>query len=210
MLKKELIYREILYQAIEKKNRKMTQAELARSLKISLSTVNNALKPLIKMNAIDIKKRNFVLIDPKKALYYWASIRKIEKDIIYSTRIEKPILVIESEMPSDVLFTAYTGYKFEFKDVPADYSEIYIYTENIKEIKKRFPFKEGPSNLFVLKRQFDKVTMAQLFVDLWNIKTWYARDFLIALEKKILELIDEFIYNYKQNPMFIKSGIKNT
>lgn len=190
MLKKELIYREMLYQAMEKENRKMTQAELARNLKISLCTVNNAIRPLVKMNAVDVRKRNFVLIDPKKLLYYWASIRNIEKDIIYKTRIEKPVSIIEAEMPANVLFTAYSGYKFKFKDVPADYSEVYVYSENIKEIKKRFPFKQDSCNLFVLKKQFNEVSLAQLFVDLWNIKTWYAKDFLIALEKKILELIE--------------------
>ena len=134
MKKKELVYREILYEVIEKKTRTMTQAELSRKLKISLSTVNNAIKPLVKMNALYIEKRCFKIIDPKKILYYWASVRNIEKDIIYKTRAEKQVKQIESEMPSHIIFTAYSGYKFKFKDVPADYSEVYVYAD--EETKK--------------------------------------------------------------------------
>ena len=195
MKKKELVYREMLYQAIEKNKRVLTQAELARTLAISLSTVNNALKPLVKMWAVDVKKRNFSVIDIRKVLYYWASVRNLEKDIVYAAKVEKPARTIESEMPKDVVFTAYSGYKFKFKDVPSDYSDIYIYSENIEEIKRRFGDNKGKKNfqnLFVLKTHdmIKEITIAQLFVDLWNIKTWYAHEFLKALEKRINEMLE--------------------
>ena len=32
-------------------------------------------------------------------------------------------------------------------------------------------------------------TLAQTFVDLWNLKEWYAKEFLIALENKINGMI---------------------
>ena len=197
MKKIEFVYREILYQSMEKKNNKLTQLAVASKLNISLSTVNHALKPLRAMGAIDVKLKNFIVVDKWKILYYWASLRNITKDIIYSTRVDKPIQKIESEMPADVVYGAFTAYKFKFKDVPADYSEAYVYgsDEILDEIKKRFPESKNVPNLFVLKKDelmenYGKTTtLAQTFVDLWNLKEWYAKEFLIALENKLNDMI---------------------
>jgi len=192
MKKIELVYREILEKAIEKRQFKITQAGLASALQISLSTVNHALKPLVKMNAISVGRRNFEILDVKKILYYWASIRNLFKDIIYKTRVEKPVRKIESEMPP-VEFGAYSAYKFIFKDVPADYSEVYVYSndKSLEEIKKRFTPNWKIPNLFVIEKYFEgTLTFAQLFVDLWQLKEWYAKDFLTALEKRINEKLN--------------------
>ena len=197
MKKIEFVYREILYQSLEKKNNKLTQLAVASKLNISLSTVNHALKPLRAMGAVDVKLKNFIVVDSKKILYYWASLRNITKDIIYSTRVDKPIQKIESEMPADVVYGAFTAYKFKFKDVPADYSEAYVYgsDEMTDDIKKRFPESKNVPNLFVLKKDelmenYGKTTtLAQTFVDLWNLKEWYAKEFLIALENKLNDMI---------------------
>ena len=197
MKKIELVYREILYQSLEKKNNKMTQLAIASKLNISLSTINHALKPLRAMGAIDVKLKNFTVVDGKKILYYWASLRNINKDIIYRTRVDKPVQKIESEMPADVVYGAFTAYKFKFKDVPADYSEAYVYSsdEMVDDIKKRFPESKNVPNLFVLKKdslmqEYGKTTtLAQTFVDLWNLKEWYAKEFLMALEKKIEKIM---------------------
>jgi len=189
MKKIEYVYREILFQVIEKKNNKLTQLDLAKTLKISISTVNYSLKPLVKMNAVSINQRNFVVIDPKKILYYWASIRNIEKDIIYQTRVNLPIYQIEKNMPNDIVYGAYSAYKFRFKDAPSDYSEAYIYGS--EELKKRFGESKNPPNLLIIQKdglmdRYGKLTtIAQTFVDLWNIRTWYANEFLKALEAKI-------------------------
>ena len=194
MKKIELVYREILYQCIEKNNKTLTQSGLSKNLGISLSTVNLALKPLVKMNSVNVKLRSFDIIDIKKILYYWASIRNIEKDVIYKTRVEKPVRKIESEMPNNVVYGAYSAYKFKFKDVPADYSEVYIYGD--ESIKKRFPSNINHPNLLVLKKdniieKYGKTTtIAQTFVDLWNIKEWYAKDFLNALEKRLNGILE--------------------
>lgn len=187
----EEVYREILFQSMEKKNSTLTQSHLAKALKMSLSVVNLALKPLRNMNAINIKKRSFDVIDKKKVLYYWASIRNLEKDIIYKTRVEKPVRKIESEMPSDGIYSSYSAYKFKFKDVPADYSEVYVYSDNLKEMQKRFPPNKKTPNLFVLKKGKNiKITTASIFVDLWNLREWYAKDFLNAIEVKINAVLE--------------------
>ena len=194
MNKVESVYRELLYNAIEKENKKLTQSYLAKTLKVSLSTVNLALKPLSRMNAVRIKRMGFDVIDVKKILYYWASMRNVEKDIIYQTRVEEPVAEIEKQMPDDAVFTAFSAYKFKFKDVPADYSEVYVYGS--EEIKKRFKENNKMPNLFVLRKdnaieKYGKTaTIANLFVDLWNLRQWYAKDFLKALEVKIARVLE--------------------
>jgi DNA-binding transcriptional regulator YhcF (GntR family) len=199
MKKIEFVFEEILYNVLEKKNNRLTQLQLAKELNISLSTVNLALRHLRKMNAVDVNQRSFTVIDPRKILFYWASIRNPEKDIIYKTRVELPVRNIEANMPRGITFGAYSAYKFRFKDVPADYSEVYVYSEEEcfeEDIKKRFPFSKNEPNLFVLKkdtnmkRYGELTTIARTFVDLWNISTWYAKDFVKELEVKIDGLLE--------------------
>jgi len=184
MKKSELVYAYILESALEKK-RSLTQAGIAKALGISLSTVNNALKPLRRMGAVDVKLRGFTVTSPKKILYFWASIRNIEKDIVYRTRVDGTVSGIEKAMPADILYAAYSAYKFMFRDIPADYSEVYVYSDNLQEIKKRFKENANTPNLFVLRKDISRMTIANIFVDLWNLKEWYAKDFLSALEAKI-------------------------
>lgn len=191
MKKIEYVYREILYQALEKKQYVDTQLALSKKLKLSLSTVHHAVQPLITMGAIESRLKNFHVLDAEKILYYWASVRNVQKDIIYATRVEKPMQKIEAEMPADIIFGVYSAYKFRFHDVPSDYAEIYVYGA-VEEIKKRFPPVRGTPNLFILEKdeyleQYGKITsLAQTFVDLWNTKEWYAKEFLEALKKKLI------------------------
>ncbi len=197
MMKIEQIYRELLYQALEQKTRKLTQLGIARKLKVSLSTVNHALKPLREMGAVVVKRRHLIIQDPEKILYYWASARNLRKDILYQTRAEKPVRTLEKEMPAGIVFGAYTAYKYLFDDVPADYSEVYVYSDEqeLREIKKRFPENKKTPNLFVLKKDAmmrtgeRTTTIAHTFVDLWNLKEWYARDFIDSQKKRIEKMI---------------------
>jgi len=177
---------------MELKNNDLTQSYLSKHLGISLSVVNLALKPIRGINAIKVKQRSFSVIDKRKMLFYWASVRNLQKDILYSTRIDKDVKRIESEMPSNVEYAAYSAFKFMFKDLPADYSEIYVYSKDTEEIKKRFPENKNSPNLVVLRKDenMEKMTLANLFVDLWNLKEWYAKDFLKAMEEKINGLLE--------------------
>lgn len=190
MKKIELAYRYILNELMEKKRRNLTQAEIARALNISLSTVNLAISYLKKMNAVKVKRRSFDIVNGKKILLYWASVRNLERDIVFKTRVENTVVDIEKNMPNSVIFGAYSAYKYLFNDMPADYSEVYVYSGDIDEIKKRFGENKNEPNLFVLKKEFDKMTLAQLFVDLWNLKEWYAKDFLKAMEDKIYGILE--------------------
>ena len=195
MKRLEMVYREILYQAIEKNAPKLTQAELARKLAFSLSTVNKAVQNLAALGAVDVHRRDFHVVDVKKILYYWASIRNLKKDIIYQTRVESPIIELEKTMPNNIVFAGYTAYKYLFKDVPADYSEIYVYGD--QSLQERFPETIGTPNLFVLKkdelteRYGKKTTIAQTFVDVWNLKEWYAKEFVKAMEERLNGILEQ-------------------
>ncbi len=194
MKKVEAVYREILYRAMEKKETILTQSELSQKLSLSLSVVNLAVKKLESFGALKIMQRGFKILDIKKILFFWASVRNLEKDIIYKIRVEAPVREIERAMPN-LVFTAYTFYKLKFKDVAADYSEVYVYSseEEIKKIKKRisnFKTSETNPNLFILKKDeylklYKNLPIGQLFADLWNLKEWYSKEFVNALEKRI-------------------------
>lgn len=190
--KKEIIYREILSIAIGEKQFRFTQLGLSKKYGFSLSTISNALKPLERIGAIEKHARSFALVDIRKAITYWASERNLKKDIIYSTRSALPVQKIEGSMPSGVLFTAFSAYRLKYDDAPADYGEVYVYAEKdtLEEIKERFPQAKGPPNILVLEKDgFMKersfAPIPQVYVDLWNIREWYARDYLDALSRRL-------------------------
>lgn len=195
MLKKEWMYREILYQ-LEKRNNHFTQKNLSIVCDTSIGNVNKALEPFEHMNAIDKKHLGFRVIDPRKILFYWASIRRVERDIVYQTFSDIPVDTVEKTMPP-CLFTAYSGYKFSFHSVPAGYSEVFAYveSEHVHKVQERFPKTLEKPNLIVLNmdnhlKKFKKIPLAQLFVDLWNINTWYAKEFLNELEGKLNGILE--------------------
>ncbi|MGQ9595771.1 MAG: hypothetical protein ACUVQY_03985 [Thermoproteota archaeon] len=190
-MKKERVYREILYGMLEENVRVFKQLKLSKSCKLSLSTVNYALKPLERMNAVEKKRFGFSILDPKKVLLYWASIRRLERDIVYQTYVEESVEKIESYVPENTVFTAYSAFKLKFKRVPSDYGEVIVYGMK-RDFERRYG-KENTRlkpNLMVLNldehlAKFKIAPIAQIFVDLWNLRSWYARDFLREIEEII-------------------------
>lgn len=194
MTKKEIIWRYVLTLALDEKQLIFTQKDIAKVFNISTSTVFNALKVPRKLGAIEVTGRFFRLIDKEKLLILWATIRSIQKDIYYSTYVPDAPAKIEGLMPADCIFGAFSAYRLKYQDAPADYDQIYVYSNNLEEIKKRFPpnsNRKMPKNLFILKpdsylNTFGLVTPdVQTFVDLWNIPKWYSKDYLDALKKKL-------------------------
>lgn len=191
LIKKEIIWREILWQSIEKKVRQFTQKELANKFSFSLSTIFNALKVPRASGAIEVKGKFFVVRDQEKFLNIWATFRNINKDIIYQTRVDKPVTEIEGMMPSSAIFTACSAFRLKFNEAPADYDRVYVYCADLEEIKKRYPLRKGNANLVVLKPDAKLqaygavVPLPQMYVDLWNLSEWYAKDFLNGLKEKI-------------------------
>lgn len=193
MRKIETIWHKILYDALAG-NFKNTQQKFAKAFGYSISTVNYALDDPAEMGAIRKTGKFFILEDFDKLLYYWASRRKLEKDIIYRTYVDKPVTAIEGEVPPNIIYGAYSAARKLLSEPPADYSKVYIYAdkENMPQVKQRFALsdKKG-ANLFVLRPPpalsgFGGITsLPHTFVDIWNLKDWYYRDFTRALEEEM-------------------------
>ncbi len=193
MLKKEIIWREILHKAFSEGVLVFTQKEIAGKLKVSLSTVNNALRLPRSSGAIEVTGKDFRIKDKEKFLILWASHRRLGRDVIYQTNIGAGVSEIEGRMPPGIIYGAYSAFVKKHKTPPADYSAVYVYATKhiLPEIKKRFPSRKGTPNLFVFNADtylsnYDGVTPdVQTFVDLWNLPQWYAKDFLEELRKKM-------------------------
>ncbi len=189
--KKEIIYRHLLGRYFEKRETRFTQLGLSKKFGISLSTVSNALAPLRSIGAVSVLPRSFVIADARKLLLFWATSRRLERDVLYRTRYDGPVAEAEKSMPPETVFTAYTAYRMLYGDVPADYSEVYAYArmEDLGALKRRFPPKDGPPNVIILEADpfLEKgvVSPPQMFADLWNIRSWYAKEFVDALEKRL-------------------------
>ena len=90
MFKQEILLREILCLSMNGMTG-ITQSQLSTSLRISLGMVNKTILKLRRMGSVRINTRNFNVIDCKRLLLYWATIRNIERDVVYSTRANLPV-----------------------------------------------------------------------------------------------------------------------
>lgn len=197
MLKKEVVWREILFQARQNKKVKFTQKELAEKFGFSVSTVFNALKTLRAAHIIKVTGRFFVLEDYRKLLYLWASERNLKKAIFYQSFLGSDIKTLEAAMPPDVVFGLFSAFSILRGAVPSDYDHLYVYADQTKlgEILKRvseYKIISTRVNFFVLQpdqwlSHYHDLPLEQTFVDIWNAPEWYAKDFLKALEEELIE-----------------------
>ncbi|PIU37000.1 hypothetical protein CO005_02215 [Candidatus Roizmanbacteria bacterium CG_4_8_14_3_um_filter_34_9] len=192
MFKIEYIWRELLDRVIEERNPDFTITELAKKYSLSTSVVNHALIPLRNLNIVKINKTLSKVVDWERLLFFWATRRNLKKDIIYSTFSPLPVYDREGLMPSEVISTGFTSFRYLLNKTPADYDHIYFYSNKIEKITKRFPNNKRPSNIFILRPdpyllKSKKLGLAQLFVDLWNLPEWYAREFQLETLTRIRE-----------------------
>lgn len=195
MRKIEIIWREILFQAIEKKKFQFTQKDLAADLEVSTSTIFQALKVPRQMGAIRVTGRFFLVEDYEKFLYHWASVRNLQKEAVFKGFVALPILEIEGLMPPNVVFGCYSAAKQVLAVPPADYDTVYVYAKDLLQIKERFKFDSGRANVVVLRadpvlsRYGSVTTLAQTFVDLWNLADWQAKEYTRALKERIDDIL---------------------
>ncbi|OGD61812.1 hypothetical protein A2160_04055 [Candidatus Beckwithbacteria bacterium RBG_13_42_9] len=194
MKKIETIWHYLLWSALEKREFKHTQQKLAQEFDYSLSTINYALFIPSQMGAIRKESKFFVLQDFFKLLYYWASLRNLNKDLIYQTYVKETTSEIEGLVPPESVYAGYSAARRILDEPPADYAQIHLYFPQklLTKIQARFPAnRDQIPNLFVFKlspimERYGKIsTLAQTFVDIWNLKDWYSHDFTKALEEKI-------------------------
>ncbi len=197
MKKIEFIWRHLLFECIEKRNIFFRQQDLAVAFGISSSTVSLALSPLRKLGAVKIGGRGFEITDYEKILYHWANNRNLSAQIAIQMSISLPISEIEGLLPEGSIPTAYTRVREIFVEAPSDYDKVYCYHNNPKIVADRFEGEKtgGSDNLFVLRedpemhRYGNNITLAQLFIDLWNMTDWYAKDFSNLIKRRIDELL---------------------
>lgn len=192
MFKIEYVWRELLDRVIEKRNPDFTITELARKFFLSTSVVNHALIPLRDLNIVRVNKTSSKVVDWERLLFFWVTRRNLKKDIIYSTFSPLPVYDREGLMPSEVISTGFTSFRYLLNKTPADYDHIYFYSNKIEKITKRFPNNKRPSNIFILRPdpyllKSKKLGLAQLFVDFWNLPEWYAREFQLETLTRIRE-----------------------
>ena len=198
MKKIETIWHYILQEAIDHKRFQHTQQEIARLLGYSLSTVNHALVVPTANGSIRKTGKYFLLADGHKLLYYWASVRSFETDIIYQTTLHQPITELESLVPPQSIYACYSAARQILGEPPADYDKLYLYlpSHELPLMQQRFPStKSSSSNVFTLIQPStmecygNRTTLIQTFVDIWNLRDWYAKEFVTALEEKINGLL---------------------
>ena len=174
-----------------------TQRAIASSLGCSTGTVNHAVRPLAEIGAVKISASGLSIQEKGKFLAYWATRRNLACDISYKTHCRLAPSRMEASLPPSAILTAYGAYRKIYKEVPADYSEVYAYAADqhtLEEIKRRFPPETGPANLYVLKAlpqlsgfAVGGVAPAPLvFADLWNLGTWYAAEYVKAMEARLV------------------------
>ncbi|MBN1377286.1 winged helix-turn-helix domain-containing protein [Candidatus Woesearchaeota archaeon] len=180
-----------LIEKYRKKQRSFTQLQLSsdKELNISIGMVNKIINKLEKIGIIRLKQRSFEIIDIAKLINYLCVKRELNKDIFESFYVDLPVKKIENSMPNNITYTAYSAYRLSFDESPADYSEIYVYSS--ESLKKRFSkhIKNiNKNNVFVLKKNFEMEKIAPvslIYADLWNLKEWYAKEFLSSLRKRL-------------------------
>lgn len=204
MFKEEAVIREILCEVLYGNNA-IEQKRISQLLQVSIGLVNKTVARLEQMGAMSKTGRNYSITSYKKVLMFWSSLRNLQRDLIYSTRVSGPVREIERSLPDGSILSAYTAFNYLFNEAPADYSEVWAYVpEDIfSEVEERFPSNNLPGNLYVLKgdellvensKRYSKgmsiVSVPQLYVDLWNIPSWYSKEYIALLEKKIMEMKD--------------------
>ncbi len=193
MKKINRVLREILYRVYEQNESFMSQKSLAQACKLSMDTVNRVVAKLNQFHTIKKKPLGFRVVDPEKVLIYWACTRNLASDISYSTYSPNSVFKIEDEMPKGTVFTAFSGYRRRFRKTPTHYEEVFVYA-NPDEVRRRFP--ESPAerkNVFVLMpdshltrtNKDGAATIAQIYVDLWQLGGSFADRFLLELETKL-------------------------
>ncbi len=191
MVREEIYCR--LMAGVERGEREFTQKRLAEELGISLGTINYALKPLMKVGAVMKKRRGFFVSNPKKLLIFWAVHHSPKVE--YSTFCPSSAEEMESLMPGGI-FTAYSGAKLYYGINPADYGEVFIYAD-CGEVARRFPKVRGRENIFCLRKLkcfkvlgLKKAPLSLIYVDLFNLPTWYSTEFLREVEVRLNELLE--------------------
>jgi hypothetical protein len=133
---------------------------------------------------------------------FFATYRQPDKDLIYQTRVEKPVTELEQWVPPQATYATYTAASHLLTEAAADYGKLYFYLDSKQQhlAQKRFPPTDKTRlepNIYVWQKppqilsEQDYTNLILTFADLWNLKDWYAQDFVTALQDKINQVRDK-------------------
>lgn len=200
------ILREVLHRFYGGGERFFNQKGLAKTCALSLGTVNPLIARLEQLGAIERKPLGFRLVDPKRALLYWAITRELGKDVTYTTFVPGTVEELEAGLLHSVILTAYSGFRAKLGSMPTDYDQVFIYAD-ADEIQRTFkPTSREKRNLFVLKpdehlqRLSEKnvAPLVQIYVDLWQLGAPASR------------LVDELEREFAPAPTRALEGVAKT
>jgi len=193
MKKIETIWHHLLYAAHTEGRYRWTQQELARDFGYSLSTVHHALEKPCAIGSVRKESKFFVLEDAQKLLYYWASVRALERDILAASSMEASVHDIEGWACPGSIFACFSAAARILREPPADYDTVHFYVarKDLASFRERFPAAQRKKRRNVIALAMPEVmtryggvtTLPQTFVDCWNLPDWYAREFCNALER---------------------------
>jgi hypothetical protein len=198
MKKIETIWHHILHTALTEQKYKHTQQELAKIFGYSLSTVHHALQIPAAIGAVRKESKFFVLQDFQKLLIYAASMRSLERDILAHIGSVLSVREIEGLALPGSIYGGYTAARQLLSEPPADYDKVYFYVarSDLQRFRERFGAEDSrTANIYALSMPLSlacygaQTTLVQTFIDVWNLRDWYARDFSQALERRIDELL---------------------
>lgn len=196
MKKIETVWCRLLYDALEKRQTRFQQQELAKTLDISTSTVNHALKDLRRMGGLQIGGTGGVVVDAEKVLMHWANHRRLSEDIVFTISLSHPVIEVEGLLPPGSILGAYSAVRHWYREPPADYADVYVYHQDPTIVAHRFSNElTGPTNLIILRLnpklplRPETTTLAHTFVDLWNLTDWMAKDFVRRVKQEIDDLL---------------------
>lgn len=192
MKKIETVWCQILYDVLEQNQPRFQQQKLAEKLRLSTSTVNHALKDLRRMGAVRIGGDGGTVSDAEKILMHWSNHRDLTGDTVETLGLGGSVVEIEGLLPPGSVLGGYSAVRQWYGEAAADYSTVYAYHLDPKQIQRRFDgYPAGDTKLVILRlapmipiRQ-ETTSLAHTFVDLWNITDWMAKDFGRRVKQEI-------------------------
>ncbi len=184
----EAVWRHLLVSSLDRGERRSSITSLSRELGFPVSTIHQALERPRSIGALKAGFDGIRVVDPKRLQLLWAARRDLVPDIVYETRVARPVQDIEARLPISAIPTAYTAYvRLEGRNAVADYEEVVVYG-SARELRRRFPPTKGRANLKVLDpdpllpRYGTVAPRCQIYADLFNLPSWQAQRFLQALD----------------------------
>jgi hypothetical protein len=185
MLKKERIYRELA-----ERGGCITQRELASRCGVSLNLVNSVIKELNRVGAVAVYPMGLKVVNRAKIVYLWGSQRDLQRDISLAYAINLPVHEIEKNMPGNVVFTAFSGWRLKTGQAPFDYRRVYVYAKPsdraiLERLLSTLPKTRGDPNTFVMlvddphlfALSSDQIApVSQIFVDIYAMPSTPVTD----------------------------------